>query len=107
MGASRQSIEMGKGHVTLGTDQSQLDKGLEQARAKFQAWGKSIAAMGAGIVAAATLITAPFLTGLSVFSKWGDEIVRASRLTGMSFESVQSTAYGLRTDLEGLTAGVG
>ena len=105
--ASKSSIEAGRAHVSLGTDASALEKGLDAASAKFKAWGKGIMSLGAGITAAAALITAPFLYGLSVFSDWGKEVTTASRETGIGFEAVQGISIALRTDLDGLVHSVG
>ncbi len=100
--ASKGSIEAGRGHVTLGVQSDALTKGLAAAEAKFQAWGKGIMSLGAGISAAGAAITAPFLYGLSVFTSWGDEVSMAMRQTGLSFQQTENIMRGTRTTTEEL-----
>lgn len=107
MAGNKSSIEAGRGHVTLGTDQGPLDKGLDAAEKRFKAWGKGIMALAAGIGASAATITAPFLYGLSVFSDWGKEVALASRETGISFRELEGLAGGLRVGLDELVPGIG
>jgi hypothetical protein len=64
--ASKSSIEAGRGHVTLWSDDGPLMKGLAAAQAKVQAWGKGIAEIGAGVAASGAAVTAPFLAGLQL-----------------------------------------
>lgn len=96
---------MGKGQVTLGTDDSLLDKGLKAAEGKFKAWGKAIGALGAGIAAAGAAITGPMLYGLSVFSEIGGSIVSAARITGMATDDIQTLAAALKVDFDELAKG--
>lgn len=103
---SKQSIEMGRGHVSLATNQTALEAGLAAAKQKFQAWGRGIASIGAGIAAGGAAITAPFLHGLSVFTAWGDEMRQTMRQTGIEFQTLDSILDGVRVSGEELVPSV-
>lgn len=68
--ASRQSIEAGKGHVSLGVDDSPLRKGLDAAQAKFAAWGKGVMAFGAAITSIGFTLAAPLAASLTAFASY-------------------------------------
>jgi hypothetical protein len=106
MPASRSSIEAGKGHVTLATDKSALEKGLDEAKKKFQEFGSSIVKVGDGIAAAGAAITAPFFKGLAIFSEWGKEISSASRMTGIGFERIGELSYATGGNLDTLSTAI-
>lgn len=106
-GSTKRSIEAGKGHVTLATEDSALQKGLADAKRRFEVWGKDIAKVGAVIAGMAAVITAPFLGGLSVLSNWAGEVKTAMRETGLGFEQVQMLADGLKVGLDELTPVMG
>src|SRR3990167_180653 len=68
--ASRASIEMGRGHVSLATDQSALERGLAAAKQKFQAWGRGIAAAGTAMMGAGLAIEALLAPAIGVFATY-------------------------------------
>ncbi len=105
MASSKASIEAGRGHVTLET-RNLLQKGLDEGQATLQAWGKSIAAMGAVVAATGLLISAPFLKGLDVVSEWASTTRTAMRQTGMSFEELDLALDGFRVSTEELVPAV-
>lgn len=92
--------------VRIGADLSQLDKMLNQAKAKVQAFGKSVAMFGASMVAAGTAIVAPMLYGMKTFVDMGYEIASTARKTGMSFGEVQEASFGARVDMDTFTTGI-
>lgn len=95
MASSKASIEAGRGHVVL-TTQNMLKNGLDEAAATFKAWGQSIMAVGASIAAAGALVSAPFLKGLETFGAWGKEVTSTMRQTGLSFEELDTILDGVR-----------
>ncbi len=103
--ASKGSIEAGRGYVTLET-RNLLQKGLSEAQASLQTWGKSIMAIGASVAAIGVMIAAPFLQGLDVFSQWGNEVRTTMRQTGMEFETLDVLMDGLRVSGEELVPAV-
>lgn len=104
MASNKASIEAGRGHVTLSTDKSQLTKGLEEAKASFEAWGKGIATLGASIAAAGASIVAPFAAGLVAFSAWGAEMHSTMRQTGMDFLGLDTLMDGMGASGEEMAA---
>lgn len=106
MASNKKSIEAGRAHVTLATEQSLLDKGLASAAAKFQAWGRDIAVLGGGIAAVGAAITAPFIYGLTVFADWGAEMRESMRMTGIGFEQLDFLMDGLRVSADQLVPAV-
>lgn len=101
--ANKSSIEAGRGHVSLATDSTALEKGLAAAQATFQAWGKSIAISGAAIGAAGAAITTPFLMALGVFAGVGQEFTIASRRVGIEFGQLQQLSHATGGDLDTLS----
>lgn len=91
---SKASIEAGRGHVTLET-RNMLQKGLDEAKASFQAWGSSIMAIGAGVTAAGLLIVGPFLAGLSVFADMASDMLDMSQRTGVAVEALSELTYAI------------
>ncbi len=103
--ASKASIEAGRGHVTLGV-KDELVAGLEKAKGTFKAWGASVAAIGAVVAAGGAAISAPFLGGLHDLAETSHLVFNAARITGMSFDQVQTTAAGMRVSVEELAPAV-
>jgi len=100
--ASKQSIEAGRGHVSLGVDENPLKAGLKAAEQTFKDWGKSIGAIGASVGAVGASITAPFLQGLSTFADWGREMRNGMRETGIGFDALDMIIDGMRVGLDEL-----
>lgn len=107
MASNKASIEAGRGHVTLSTDKSQLVKGLEEAKAGFESWGKGIATLGASIAAAGAAIVAPFAGGLGAFAAWGSEMHSTMRQTGMDFAGLDTLMDGMGASGEEMIAASG
>ena len=61
---------MGRGHVSLATDQSALERGLAAAKQKFQAWGRGIAAAGTAMMGAGLAIEALLAPAIGVFATY-------------------------------------
>ncbi len=101
--ATQKSIEAGKGHVSLGTDDSALKKGLDAAAARFQAWGQQIGAMANIFNAIGKQITDPFLKGLGVFADWGEAVRRGAQIAGVRVEAFQEIAGATRQSAEELS----
>jgi len=93
MAADRKSIEMGRGHITVGTDRSPLEKGLDAAKAQFQAWGSSIMRIGGGVFAAGSTMAAGLLTATLAFVHIGGEMQDMSDRTGMAVEALSELRH--------------
>lgn len=104
--SSAKSIELGRGHVTLGTNDAPLKSGLESAKALFQSWGKQIGILGASVAAVGASISAPFLYGLNTFASWGAEVRSTIRETGIDFERLDLILDGTRVSAEELVPAV-
>lgn len=93
MAGNAGAIRAGRAFVEMYVDSSLLDRGLQAAAQKVQAWGESIMAIGAKIAAAGGAILAP-LTGAAVgFAAIGAELQRASERTGVSVEKLSLLKY--------------
>jgi hypothetical protein len=106
MAASRSSIEAGKGHVTLSTEKSALEKGLDEAKKKLQDWGASAIKIGAGIAAAGAAIKTTFYYGLSVFNDSATVLRTMSRETGIATERLSALAYAFADDADAVPRAV-
>lgn len=67
---SKQSIEAGKGHVTLSVNMDPLQRGLLAASQKLQSWGNSIIGVGARIAVAGAGMLAAMAPGLAAFATY-------------------------------------
>jgi hypothetical protein len=106
MAASRSSIEAGKGHVTLATDKSALEKGLDEAKKKLQDWGASAMQIGAGIAAAGAAVKTTFYYGLSVFNDSATVLRTMSRETGIATERLSALAFAFADDADAVPRAV-
>jgi hypothetical protein len=100
------AVRAGRAYVEIFADDSALARGLARAQARIRAFGAAIAgagsglmAMGAGLVKAAALIQVPASLGVKAFTSLGDEMMKASRRTGITVESLSELAYA--ADLSG------
>ncbi len=106
MADNRQSIEAGRGHVTLATNDAPLRAGLKAAEKTFKAWGQTITTIGAAITASSAAIMAPFLHGLNVASDWQRETQAGMRETGLSFREFDTLTDGMRVSAEELVPAI-
>src|SRR5262245_6847476 len=93
MPADRKSIEVGRGHVTLSTDKSPLERGLAAAAARVQAFGATIAQLGAGIAVAGASMATGLAASVFHFAHVGDAMNDMSERTGLAVEALSELAY--------------
>lgn len=91
----RQGIEAGKAFVRFGVEDAEFKKGLMAARERLQAFGKSVAAIGAGFAAAGAIGLAPFVAGLRSLTTAGDLIDKASQRAGLAADEFQRLRFAL------------
>lgn len=102
--ASKSSIEMGRGHVTLHVDDSIFNRVIEASKAKLESLGRSAVAFGALLAGAGASITGVFMHGINVASEWSEEMIRAMRATGIGFGELDELMDGMRVNGEQFTA---
>ncbi len=93
MASSKASIEAGRGHVTLSTDKSQLEKGLDEAAARFRSWGTAIMAIGASVTAMGSLVVGPILAFAGIFAEVGDDMAKMATRTGVTVEALSELRH--------------
>jgi len=106
--AYARDIKAGRASIEL-TTQDRMQRGLARARARLQAFGRDVQAMGTTMLGAATGLLAPMAAALKTFSDIGDGAAKMARRTGLSGEAVQSLGFAAKrsgTDLESLEKGV-
>lgn len=67
---SKASIEAGRGHVSLSTDDSRLVQGLNSARQHLQSFGRNIAVIGASSLGAGAAIGAAMTPAIAIFATY-------------------------------------
>ena len=101
--ANAQGIRAGRAYVEVGTDESQLEKGLRAAEAKVKEFGKAIASIGAKLGALGAAITAPLLGAAKTFADSGSALHDMAERTGVSVEALSTLGFAARqsgTDME-------
>lgn len=91
--AATGGIRAGRAFVELGLNQGQLAKGLKQAQAKLQAFGKAAATIGAGLMGASAAVLAPLMSMVSGFSIYGDKLHKMSARTGVMSDSLSELGF--------------
>lgn len=92
--ATKGSIEAGRAHVTLTLDQGPLERGLNAAKGKFQAWSKSLAVMSGAMMGVGVAIEAAFGPAVLAFGNYEQALANlraAAAPTAEEFTRLRST----------------
>jgi hypothetical protein len=89
-------IRAGGAFVELFTKQSELEKGLKEAKEKVAKLGESVMAIGEKMSLIGGAITAPFLEAAKVFAETGSALNDMSARTGISVEALSSFGYAAK-----------
>lgn len=109
MAANASGIKAGRAYVSVGTDESDLEKGLRSAEQRVKAFGQAITAIGAGLAGVGTAITTPFLAAAKSFADAGSALNDMSARTGVSVEALSALGHAATqtgTDLETVEGGI-
>jgi len=87
------AIRAGKAYVALGTDNAELQKGLESAQKRLRQFGATIRASGAWLAAAGGGILAPLTMAVKGFVESGDALAKMSARTGVAVEQLSQLKY--------------
>lgn len=90
--ASASGVRAGKAYVELSLD-NKIQAGLQSARAKLQAFGKSLAFVGVGLSGAGGAVVAPFLAAAKLFASMGSAVYDVTQRTGVSAEAFSELGY--------------
>lgn len=90
---SAQGRLAGRARVSLGVDDSELQKGLKSAQRRMQAFGSSMTAIGRDLAMVGGAITAPLLGAAKVFADTGDALDKMSARTKMSAEELSALSF--------------
>jgi hypothetical protein len=91
MSATRE-IRAGKAFVELAL-KDRLQRGLNQAAKRLQAFGKTVNRIGAGLLAGSAALATPLAAGVHVFTEWGDQLAKMSQRTGISVASLSELTH--------------
>ncbi len=91
--ADKRGIKSGSAFVELFADDSLLVRGLDTAKRRLQAWGKSLEAIGRPMLALGLGIAAPFAAAARIFETTGSEMLALSRRTGASVEELSALSF--------------
>jgi hypothetical protein len=91
--ADKRGIKAGGAFVELFADDSLLVRGLDTAKRRLQAWGKSLEAIGRPMLALGLGIAAPFAAAARIFETTGSEMLALSRRTGASVEELSALSF--------------
>jgi TP901 family phage tail tape measure protein len=110
MGIGTSSIEAGKAYVRLYTESSEYVKGLRSAEAKLNAFGNSVASIGAKMTAFATAAGLPIALSARTFANFQDQMLAvkaAANATGDEFDRLYEQAKKLGSTTSFTAAEVG
>lgn len=91
--AGQEGIKAGRAYVQLGTNQSELEKGLLAAEKRVKDFGVTIGKIGAAISGIGAAITAPLIYAAETFAKTGADLLILSQRTGISVESLSKLSF--------------
>lgn len=91
--ASARGIRAGKAYVEVSADLGLLERGLDAARKRLGTWGASLQAGGLRVAAGGLAIAGGFGLALRTLSKYGDEIEKGARRTGILAEDLSRLSF--------------
>jgi hypothetical protein len=91
--ASTSGIRAGRAFVELFADDSQLVRGLRRAEKKLKAFGASIRKLGLMAVGIGTAVLAPLAASAKLFSRYGDQVAKMAKRTGLSVETLSELRF--------------
>lgn len=101
--ASKSSIEAGRGHVTLGTDDGPLERGLKAAEGKFKQWGRGLVAMGTDLMRLASVAAVPMAFGVQQFANYEQALANLRAAANPTAEAFAA----IRTQIEAISRATG
>lgn len=90
---SSKGIKAGRAYTELGTDDSQLRRGLRDAQERLKRFSASVSRVGASIAAAGTAGVAGFAAATRQFAGYGDQINKISARTGLGAAAVSELGF--------------
>jgi hypothetical protein len=102
-------VRAGAAYVELLLKDGSFTKGLKNAGAKLNSFGKGVAMVGGGMAAAGAAIVAPLAAMAGQFADLASQVDDISQRTGLSAEAISTLGYAAKlsgSDMEGLEAGV-
>ncbi len=96
MAGSSGAIRAGRAFVELFTDDSKLAAGLNAAKRKLEAFGRSIKDLGLKISAVGAAVTGPLLATAKEFADMGHELQMMSEKTGISVETLSQLGFAAK-----------
>jgi len=93
MSASQTAVRAGRAFVELFTDDSKMRRGLAMASRRFKAWGASLTASGAKVMAAGGVILTPLLGAVGKFMAAGDDLHKMAARTGASTKFLSEIGF--------------
>lgn len=93
MAGSAGGIKAGAAYVTITADDSQFQRALKNVEQAFGSVAKNIAAVGAGLSAAASAMIAPLALSVGVFESVGSQLNDMAVRTGFSAERLSELSY--------------
>lgn len=96
--ATKQSLEAGRGHVTLWVDDGAMIAGLRKASANFSAWGNNLAAAGASMLKVGLTMVAALTPGVMAFAKYEQSLAdlqAAAKATPEQMDRVKASIEAL------------
>lgn len=86
-------IRAGAAYVELKSKDAGFVRGLRKAEKRLQRFGAVARTVGRGLIAGSGSLLAPLALSTRVFAKYGDEVEKMSRRTGLSTEAVSELGF--------------
>jgi len=86
-------VRAGGAFVEIGARSKALDRGLKRASASLRNFGSKVQGIGLGFAKAGLAIAAPLALSVRTFSKFGDQIAKMAKRTGLGTEALSEFAH--------------
>lgn len=99
--ASSSGIRAAKAFIEIGTDTAALQRGLNTAKAKLQAFSTTLKSSGTALVAAGAGIAAPIVAGVKGYADFEQALANlraAANPTAQQFDAIRESALALSKD---------
>jgi hypothetical protein len=96
MAGGARDVRAGGAFVEIYANDNALKRALDAAANKVKAFARAIAAVGVGVSAAGSAITAPLIFAAKTFSEMGSKMLESSQRTGVGVEALSELAFAAK-----------
>lgn len=99
---STSAVKAGRAYVELSV-KDRMSRGLDDARARFMAWGTSLTVMGTAVLATSAGIFSALGSAVNAYESYGSSLNDLSNSTGVAVEDLSALQYAAK--LNGISTG--